>query len=211
MKKFSEYPFTTQLAVMVAVAAVIVVAGEMLYLNDMRTANNDLTQKIAAQKAENDKVRGCPESSQQSAGCLDNRLKELKADTERLEQQLATLRTIVPEEKEADAFIRMVQEAGVQSGINIRRFTARAAVQREFYVEVPFDLSLDGTYHTVLQFFDRLSRLSRIINVTNLAIGPTSRSVRGVGQRYAYSPSETVLASCTATTFFSREAQPVKK
>lgn len=195
MKKFSEFPFVAQLGITVAVGAVLVLGGEYFYLNDMRTANTELSAKVAAQKAENDRVRP-----------IEKQFKDLKVDNQRLEQQLANLRNIVPDEKEADAFIRMVQEAGVQSGVNLRQFTAKANVQREFYIETPFQISLDGDYFTVLQFYDRLSKLSRIINVTNLSMTPPTGSPKGGGRRYPYSPSETVLAACTLTTFFSREA-----
>lgn len=192
MKKFSEFPFLAQLGTMAGLSLVIVLAGEFLFLNGIRTANDELRNKVTAQEAENEKVRP-----------LEQERNKVKADNERLEQQLATLRQIVPQDKEADAFIRMVQEAGVQSGVNIRRFTAKATAQREFYIELPFDLNLEGSFPTIVQFFDRLSRLSRIINVGNLTITPAGGAVKGMGR--------TITAACTATTFFSRETQPAAK
>lgn len=200
MKKFSEFPFLAQLGMMAGLSLVIVLGGEFLFLNGMRTANDELRNKVKAQEDENDKVRP-----------LETQRNKLKVDNEQLEQRLATLRLIVPQDKEADAFIRMVQEAGVQSGVNIRRFTAKPTQAREFYVEMPFELNLDGNYYTVLQFFDRLSKLTRIINVGNLAIGPTTGSAKGVKGRYLYTPNETIVSACTLTTFFSREPQPAKK
>ena len=110
----------------------------------------------------------------------------------------------MPEEKQADAYIRLLQEAAVQAGVNLRRFTARGDVQRELYVEVPFDLSMDGTYFSVLEFFQRLSRGGRIVNVGNLRIGP----IKGGGGKYTITPNETVVASCTATTFYSPQSPP---
>ena len=200
MKKFSEISTVGQLAIMLGVAALIVGAGEYLWLNTLRTANDELKGQVAVIKAENDKFRP-----------FEAKLKTIKADNERLEAQLNNLRSIVPEEKEADAFIRMVQEAGVQAGVNVRSFTARPNAAKEFYMEMPFDLAVDGNFYTVLQFFDRLSRLSRIINVTNLAMGPSSGGVRGYGRRYTLTANETVLASFTATTFYSRETPAAAK
>lgn len=202
MKKFSELPFLARLGIIAAAGAAIVAAGEYLWLGDMRAANDELHNKLTKLKEDNDKVRP-----------IEQKFKQIKVENEQLEQQLVNLRNIVPEEKEADAFIRMVQEASAQSGVAIRRFTAKPTAQKEFYVEMPFDLALDGNFFSVLQFFDRMGKLSRISNISNLNMGPTTGSVRGVGRRYRYSPSETVLASCTATTFYSREAPaaPAKK
>ncbi len=193
MKKWSEMSFGSQLVVMLLTAGIIVGGGEYAWLNTIRTSNQDMESKVKTLEAENEKVR--PNEA---------RLKQLKVENEQLEQQLANLRNIVPEEKEPDVFIRLVQEAAVQAGINVRRFSARAAVQKDFVTQAPFDLSLDGNYYTVLQFFDRLARLSRIINVDNLSMRPASA---GSGGRYTLSPNETVVATCTATTFFSRDQQ----
>lgn len=194
MKKFSELPFVARLGITVAAGAAIVLGGEYFYLNDMSTANDEVRTKVTNLKAENDKVRP-----------IEKQFKDLKVQNEQLQQQLANLRSIVPDEKEADAFIRMVQEAGVQSGVNIRRFSARGSVAREFYIEMPFEISLYGNYYTVLQFYDRLSKLSRIINVNNLTMSPIGR---GGGGKFQYTPNETVVASCMLTSFFSREAAP---
>ena len=60
----------------------------------------------------------------------------------------------------------------------------------------------------MLQFYDRLGRLERIINVSELKMGGIEAK-KSVGNKpYTYSPSETVVVVCTVTTFFSREGQP---
>ena len=199
MKSFSELAFGAQLGIMAAVTAAIVGAGEYLYLNNMRMANTELTTKVNTLKEENGKLKK-----------NEDRLNQVKADNQRLETQIANLRHVVPDDKEADAFIKMVQEAGVQSGVNVRRFSARNPVPKEFYYELPFELNIDGNFYTVLQFFDRLSRLSRIINVSNLAMGPLASGVRGVSRAYTWTADSTIKASFMATTFYSREAAAKK-
>ncbi len=199
MKKFSELSTIAQIGIAVALTAAAVFAGEYLYLSGIRTQNAEINQRVQALLTENQKAKSS-----------ETRFNQVKQDNERLEAQLANLRHIVPEEKEADAFIKMVQEAGVQAGVNIRRFTAKPIAMKEFYIEMPFDLNIDGNFQTVTAFFDRLSKLSRVINVTNLSMGPVGGSVRNMGRRYAYTPNETVLASCTTTTFYSREAAAKK-
>ena len=80
------------------------------------------------------------------------------------------------------------------------RYTSKAPVTSQYYVEVPFELELDGSYYDVMQFYDRLGRVERITNVTDLRIGGLAGS-----KKYPTSPGATIAATCTVTTFFSRE------
>ena len=98
-----------------------------------------------------------------------------------------------------------MQDTASQSGVNLRRFTARGEIRRELYVEVPFDLSLDGTYFTVLDYFGRLSRAGRVVNVGNLRINPVGSCGGG---KYTITPNETVVVTCTATTFYQPQSPP---
>src|SRR5260370_1100085 len=93
---------------------------------------------------------------------------ELKREMDALNKQLDTLKTIVPEEKEVDEFIRLVQGAASSSNVQLRRLTAQAIVSKEYHYEMPFELQADGPYFNILDFFARLSRLSRIISVCDL-------------------------------------------
>src|ERR1700741_988675 len=91
------------------------------------------------------------------------------ADIERqlasLKQQLDIERRIVPDEKEIDNFMRMVDGEARKAGVEIRRYTSKPYASKEFYTEVPFDVEFDGPYYSMLGFFDRLTKGGRIINV----------------------------------------------
>jgi type IV pilus assembly protein PilO len=135
------------------------------------------------------------------------RLRALEADILQLENNLATLQLIVPSEKEVDNFVRLLQSQATTAGIHLRRITAKDPIQQQYYVEVPFELELDGPYYDVLQFYDRLGRVERITNVADLRMQGILSSA-SVG-RYDYSPTETVTAVCSLTTFFSKEQEAV--
>ncbi len=135
------------------------------------------------------------------------------ADIERqlasLKQQLEIERRIVPDEKEVDNFMRMVSGEARKAGVEVRRYTARPYATKEFYTEVPFEVEFDGPYYSMLGFFDRLTKVERIVNVTNLMVA----SVRKPGDAktkhsYQYAPSETVVATCLTTTYFSHDLEP---
>lgn len=127
---------------------------------------------------------------------------ELKQQMDALSKQLETLKTIVPEEKEADEFIRLLQGAAAASGVQIRRLKAMAIVPKEYHYEMPFEVQADGPYFNVLDFFGRLGRLSRIINVGDLTFDASDLSK----SRFPLRPGTTVSGTFTATTFFTKPA-----
>src|SRR5215831_8881880 len=131
------------------------------------------------------------------------RYAELKQQMDALNKQLDTLKTIVPEEKEADEFIRLIQGAARDSSVQIRRLKSLAIVTKEYHYEMPFEIQADGPYFNVLDFFGRLGRLSRIINVGDLSFDSpdTSKAVK-----YPVRPGTTVSGTFTATTFFTKPA-----
>jgi type IV pilus assembly protein PilO len=135
------------------------------------------------------------------------------ADIERqlasLKQQLDIERRIVPDEKEIDNFMRMVDGEARKAGVEIRRYTSKPYASKEFYTEVPFEVEFDGPYYSMLGFFDRLTKVERIINVTNLAVASTKTPNQAKAKHsYQYAPGESVVATCMTTTYFSHDLDP---
>ena len=130
---------------------------------------------------------------------------ELKQQMGALDKQMETLKTIVPEEKEVDEFIREVQGAASASNVQLRRLTAQNIVPKEYHYEMPFEAQADGPYFNVLDFFSRLSRLSRIINVGDLQFDEPAGGA-GKEAKYPVRPGETVTGVFTITTFFTKPA-----
>jgi type IV pilus assembly protein PilO len=135
------------------------------------------------------------------------------ADMERqlasLKQQLDIERRIVPDEKEVDNFMRMVSGEARKAGVEIRRYTARPYANKEFYTEVPFEIEFDGPYYSMLGFFDRLGKVERIINVSNLLVASTrAPNAAKAKHTYQYAANETVVATCLTTTYFSHDLDP---
>ena len=182
-----------QVLLALAITLVLVVAG--MYVPGSPVAQErDEVDKAVRQRAElNQQVTQLQVYRQ--------RYSELKSQMDALNKQLDTLKTIVPEEKEADEFIRMVQGAAAASNVQLRRLTSQAIVTKEYHYEMPFEVQADGPYFNILDFFGRLSRLSRIINVGDLAFADPAK---GQGTKYPVRPGTTVSGTFTATTFFTK-------
>ena len=137
------------------------------------------------------------------------KLVDIERQLASLKQQLEIERRIVPDEKEVDNFMRMVSGEARKSGVEIRRYTSRPYVAKEFYTEVPFEIELDGPYYSMLGFFDRLGKVERIINVANLLVASTRKPGDAKAKHaYQYAPGESVVATCLSTTYFSHDLAP---
>jgi type IV pilus assembly protein PilO len=137
------------------------------------------------------------------------KLKDMERQLASLKQQLEIERRIVPDEKQLDTFIETMDSEAQKAGVEVRRYSAKPVVAKEYYSEVPFDMELDGPYYSMLNFFDRVGKLERIVNVSGLLVSTTKKaSDAKVKHTYQYAPNESVAASFTATTFFSHDLDP---
>lgn len=124
------------------------------------------------------------------------KLPEFQAQVEDLASRLASLRAVLPEEKDAADLLRRLQTMAVQSNLTIKSFKPEATVTQQLHAEWPIALELDGTYHNLAIFFDRVAKFTRIVNITGL-------QVRGKQQP---EPNSTISAQCIATTFVLLDA-----
>jgi type IV pilus assembly protein PilO len=114
----------------------------------------------------------------------------------------------VPDQKEVDGFMKMMDAEAMKAGIELRRYTAKPVSMRDFYSELPFEMELDGPYYSVLSFFDRVGKLERIVNVSGLMLATTKKPSEAKAKHtYQYAPNESVVATCMATTFFSHDME----
>jgi type IV pilus assembly protein PilO len=184
-----------QALVALAVTAVLVAAGVYIPFSPVAQERDEVDKAVRERQQLAQEVTQLQVYRQ--------RYNELKSQMDALNKQLDTLKTIVPEEKETDEFIRLVQGAASSSNVQLRRLTAQAIVSKEYHYEMPFEVQADGPYFNILDFFSRLSRLSRIINVGDLTfMDPLTSKVT----KYPLRPGTTVSGVFTATTFFTKPA-----
>jgi len=137
------------------------------------------------------------------------KLKQIEQQLAELKQQLEIEQRIVPDEKAVPSFMTMLDAEAQKAGVELRRYTAKDVKSQQYYTEVPFDIDADGPYYSMLNFFDRVSKLERIVNINDLLVS-TTRNPQGAKAKhtYQYAPNESIVASFTATTYFSHDLQP---
>ncbi len=190
---FRDMSVIMQALLALAITVVLVVAGVYVPGSPVAQERDEVDKAVRLRAQLNQEVTQLQVYRQ--------RYSELKSQMDALNKQLDTLKTIVPEEKETDEFIRLVQGAAAASNVQLRRLTAQAIVSKEYHYEMPFELQADGPYFNILDFFGRLGHLSRIINVGDLSFAEPATSK---GTKYPIRPGTTVTGIFTATTFFTR-------
>jgi type IV pilus assembly protein PilO len=193
---FKEWAWPLQAIFFLALAAVLIGIG--LYVPGL--PNSSVRQQLQSAQAEEKPL----ESDVASLRVYKQRRAELQSEMDALQKQLATLQTIVPADKRVDEFIIMIQTAATTSGVSIRRLKAEAVAQKQDYFEMPFTVEADGPYFAVLDFFAKLGRLSRIVNVGDMKL--TSVASKQAGSTFRMTPGTSVTGTITITTFFSKAA-----
>jgi type IV pilus assembly protein PilO len=198
MENFSEMPGLKQWVILLALGALVTVG---LYFTVFKTKRD---QNALAEKNLNTKLRENAELESYKP-----KLKDMERQVANLKQQMEIESRIVPSDKEVDNFIRMLDAEALKTGIEIRRYTAKPITTREYYAEVPFEMELDGSYYSVLSFFDHVSKLERIVNISNLLIASTKKPGEAKPKHtYQYAPGESIVATCQASTFFTHDTVP---
>jgi len=198
MENFNEMSPWKQWSAIVLGA--LLVTGALYYtvFKGQRDANDQVRQAVQVKQSENAQL----ESYRPKLAEMDRQVGSLK-------QQLDIERRIVPDDKDVDSFMKTLDGEALKAGIEIRRYTAKPLVEREFYTEVPFELELDGPYYSMLNFFDSVGKLERIVNVSGLLMASTKHPADAKAKHtYQYAATETIVATCTATTFFSHDITP---
>ena len=198
MANFSELSGLKQWGVVLAGGAVVTVA---LYFTVFKSQSE---KNATAQHALEDKVKENNELESYRP-----KLKQIEQQLAELKQQLEIEQKIVPDQKQVDGFMTMLDGEAQKAGIELRRYSAKDTKAQQYYTEVPFDIELDGPYYSVLNFFDRVGKLDRIVNISGVVMA-TTRNPQGAHTKhtYQYAPNESVVVTCTATTFFSHDLNP---
>jgi len=198
MANFSELSGIKQWGVVILGGAVVTAALYFLVFKSQDQKNTADQHALEDKIKENNEL----ESYRPKLKQIDQQLAELK-------QQLDIEQRIVPDEKQVDTFITMMDGEAQKAGVELRRYLAKDVKSQQYYSEVPFDLDIDGPYYSVLNFFDRVSKLERIVNVSNLMVATTKNpSAAKTKHTYQYAPNESIVATFTATTYFSHDLTP---
>ena len=177
-----------QKAALVGVVVLIAAIFDWQYwYGPERRALTQLSTQTSALRAELDTKR----SKANARASAERELRDLAAELRRAEARL-------PDQREIADLLSSVAGSARGVGLDIVLFRQKPEVPHDFYAEVPVEMQMRGTYHDVALFLDRVKRLDRIVNVSDMQL----KKPRVEGERVI------LEGSCTATTFrFLDEAE----
>jgi type IV pilus assembly protein PilO len=125
-------------------------------------------------------------------------LKEFQKKMQEAELQFKTAMRQLPEKEEIPSLLTSISRSGQDVGLEFLLFEPKPEVRKEFYAEIPVAMQVKGGYHDLAIFFDKVARLSRIVNIRNIKMGRAKDSMD-------------LNTSCTAVTYkFVEPAPPTK-
>lgn len=183
----TKLPLTGQLGVAAGLAAVILGGFYFFYWTD---ATAQEQQKQGALSSLQEEIR--------KLEAVAAKLEEFRSKVTQLETQLETLKRFLPPEKETPDLMRKVEYLARQSNLIVRRFSPGATVPKDYYQEWPINMDVEGNYHNLALFFDRVGRLPRLVNLSNVR-------ARAQGKQTAVN---TIQVNCIATTYVYVDKTP---
>jgi type IV pilus assembly protein PilO len=180
LDQLSRLPIGARLGIM---AAVGVLVGAIYYFTTYQDAKRSL-ETLHAKELELERKLSEVRSVASNIAAFEEEIANLEIRLAQVVQQL-------PNDKELEVLLTDVSNLGKKAGIEIKSFRRREEKVHDFYAEVPIDLVLEGDYHDIARFFDLVSRLPRIVNVSSLQIKVRKESLEGTS----------LSVEGTATTF----------
>ena len=145
----------------IGILAATIILLSALYYSFLYSPRSDEMAKLtdSVEIARNEKT-----AKQQKAA----NLPRLKKDIQQLERELTKAVAQLPNKKEIADLLRTISAKALQSGLDVLLFRPRAEAFQEFYAEVPVDITVKGSFHNTVGFFDEVGRLNRLVNIDNI-------------------------------------------
>lgn len=180
IEKILKLPNKQKIAILVAV--VLVEAAALVYFLYLPKHNalNDLRKKHTELQADVQKKTQ-----------VANNLPKIQREFDQLQQELDKALTELPNSREIPSLLTGITTTGKSAGLDFLVFKPRPEVKKDFYAEVPVDITIAGSYFSVANFFAAVANLPRIVNITNVDFA----EVKNVNNRMM------TKVNCLATTF----------
>jgi type IV pilus assembly protein PilO len=111
------------------------------------------------------------------------------------EAQFKIAMRALPENQEIPSLLTSISKSGQEVGLEFLLFEPKIEIKKEFYAEIPVAMSIRGDYHNLVIFFDKVARLSRIVNITDIVMTPIQEG-------------HLLITNCNAITYKFVESPP---
>lgn len=151
--------------ILICVAAFLIVISGFVYFSYYPKF-----QQIDTLDTRHKKIKGELETAKKNAG----QLKKFQLEMKEAENNFKIASKALPETKEIPSLLTNISKSGQDSGLEFLLFQPNPDKTSGFYAEIPVLIQVKGGYHNLALFFDRVSRLSRIVNIKDIDIQASS-------------------------------------
>jgi len=146
-------------------ALIVVLIGGM-FIAFYFTIYANLSKQVESKKVEFDDLQ----QKIREANIRAKKIQRLEEDIKRLKEEFELLKRILPTGRKTKELLQRVRNLAADSNLLLKRFDPAPLVQREMYADYPVHMRVLGSFSNLASFFDKISKLSRIINIYNLDI-----------------------------------------
>lgn len=180
LEKLLKLPKKEKIALL---ALIIAAEGAALYFGLYQPRQKELTELQGR--------LGGLQTEVQEKQRIANNLPKLKKEYQQLQKELESALTELPNQKEIPSLLTGITSVGKGAGLDFLLFRPRGEVPKDFYAEVPVDISVSGNFYSVANFFTAVGSLPRIVNITDVSFA----DIKSAGGKTG------VRVNCLATTF----------
>jgi len=99
-------------------------------------------------------------------------LNALKEQMKEMEQNFGDMVRQLPNKTEVAGLLIDISQTGLGAGLEFKLFQPGGEAPKEFYAELPINISVVGGYHQFGEFVSGIASLPRIVTTHNIAITP---------------------------------------
>ena len=126
-------------------------------------------------------------------------LQKFRDEYAKIQERFHEALKLLPDKREIPNLLKSISQQGLDAKLEFRLFSPQPEKPKDFYMEIPVSMEVRGEYINVLDFFDRIGRMDRIVNVLNINMKPDKPL------------STSLLTRCTAITYRFKGEDDVKK
>ncbi|MGD8417963.1 MAG: type 4a pilus biogenesis protein PilO [Pseudomonadales bacterium] len=156
-----SWPGPIKILLMVIAFVLVVGAGYYFYLTDKQSTLD------RAQTKELDLRRDYEVKAEKAAN-----LEEYRAQKQQMEATFGALLKQLPQDTEVPGLLDDITRTALDNELNIESIDLQPEKQLEFYVELPIDIVVEGSYHKIGQFISGVAALSRIVTLHDFTLEP---------------------------------------
>ena len=177
------WPTPVKVVVCLVVAVAIVLAGYFLIVKDLNKTLEAATNKEQT-------LRSSFERKAFEASNLD----AYRVQMEEMEESFGALVAQLPSDTEVPGLLEDIDEKGSDSGLNILSIDLQPENVREFYVELPINIEVQGGYHDLGGFVSGIAGMPRIVTLHDYDISQAATgnilSMQILAKTYRYKTQE---------------------